>query len=117
MRYAKEGYNVVNVNYALYPDSLNQIIDALDFVAVNSEEYRIDTDKMIFSGDSTGEQLTGQLLLVLTDSEYQNEIGINLTENVSQNFPPMFISDGNFGQFTEQAKAFSSQLDVLNVFN
>ncbi|WP_016911994.1 alpha/beta hydrolase [Mammaliicoccus vitulinus] len=178
-RYVKEGYNVVNVNYQLspdirYPETLKQVNQALTFVNKHSKEYNIDTHKMVFSGDSAGGQLSGQLINVLNDKNYADEVGINVSSNarmkpkgyiaigaltnsqniahtqffltdwffdtlgrsyfettdvqhnskaeqagvinhVKKDFPPTFISDGNFGTFTKDSKKFEQRLKELKI--
>lgn len=46
-----------------------------------------------------------------------DEIGdvLNLTQYISENFPPVFITDGNINTFTEQALMYSSELRKKNV--
>ena len=81
-RYVKDGYNVVNINYQLfpaahYPDNLKQADDALYYIIKNASKYGIDSNKIILSGDSAGGQLAGQLALVLTNKVYSKQIGYN----------------------------------------
>ncbi|HEL2383512.1 TPA: alpha/beta hydrolase [Streptococcus suis] len=87
-RYVEDGYNVVNVNYLLspesrHPDGLTQVDQALAYVATHAEEYGIDLTKIVLSGDSAGGQLAGQLALVLTNPDYAEAIGFKPTAPVT----------------------------------
>ncbi|UXR74747.1 alpha/beta hydrolase [Staphylococcus sp. IVB6238] len=183
-QFVKQGYNVVNINYTLspdahYPDTLVQANQALSYVIKHAETYGIDPSKMIFSGDSVGAQVSGQLVLLLTNQSYAKELGIvpanvdnhvdnhmvpkgfisvsglldtpevgntqlfatdwlfetlirsyfqtndvahseevmesSILNNVNKQFPPTFMSDGNFGSFTKQAQALHHKLKHLGV--
>lgn len=86
-RYVEDGYNVVNVNYLLspesrYPDRLAQVDQALAYVAAHAEDYGIDLTKIVLSGDSAGGQLAGQLALVLTNPAYAETIGFKPTSSI-----------------------------------
>lgn len=178
--FVKKGYNVVNINYTLspdvrYPETLIQANDALSYIFDHADEYGINPNKMIFSGDSAGSQLSGQLMLLLTQPDYAKKMSItpanaengmepkgfisvsglldtlgtgdtqffatdwlfdtlvrsyfdtndiahndqvlegSILRNVDKQFPPTFMSDGNFGTFTKQAKAFHEKLNELGV--
>ncbi|UXR77268.1 MULTISPECIES: alpha/beta hydrolase [unclassified Staphylococcus] len=168
------------MNYTLspdahYPDTLVQANQALSYVIKHAETYGIDPSKMIFSGDSVGAQVSGQLVLLLTNQSYAKELGIvpanvdnhmvpkgfisvsglldtpevgntqlfatdwlfetlirsyfqtndvahseevmesSILNNVNKQFPPTFMSDGNFGSFTKQAQALHHKLKHLGV--
>ena len=56
---AEQGYIVVNINYALAPDSkyptqLKQIDRAVRFIKHNQHELPINFDQVVFGGDSAG---------------------------------------------------------------
>jgi len=57
--FVKHGYAVASVQYPVtsttrHPESLNDIIHALDFLQEHSEELNINTDKMVLMGESAG---------------------------------------------------------------
>lgn len=179
-RYVKAGYNVININYQLapnarYPETIEQVNDALTFIREHTKQYNINMNKIVFAGDSAGGQLTGQLINLMNNKEYAKQVGINpanhssnfqpkgyiaigplidspkiantdffltdwlfdtlgrsyfdttdvlhsekakqasVSDHVTKDFPPTFISDGNFGTFTKDNKKFEKKLHKLNV--
>ena len=70
-----EGYNLVNMNYALVPQyrfpvpeiQLNQ---AIKFLVEHADEYHLDMQNVIIMGQSGGAVLTGQYGAMLSNSEY-----------------------------------------------
>ncbi|MDO4814300.1 MAG: alpha/beta hydrolase [Gemella sp.] len=96
MRFVDAGYNVVNINYSLfpnnsYPDTTKQVLDAYTFIINNKEIFDIDTNKLFLSGDSAGGQLAGQLALLLTNNEYREDMGITIKDEILQIKPLAFI--------------------------
>jgi acetyl esterase/lipase len=51
----------------------------------------------------------------LSETEDINEA--NVINHVNKHFPPVFISDGNFGSFGDQAEDLHEKLDKLGVEN
>lgn len=95
IRFVNAGYNVVNINYSLfpnntYPDTTKQILDAYIFIINNAETFNIDTNKIFLSGDSAGGQLAGQLALLLTNTEYRKNLNIHIDNNTLQAKPLAF---------------------------
>jgi acetyl esterase len=79
---AKQGFNVVNLDYALapeyrYPVPLIQLNQAIDFLQAHSAEYGLDMTRVIIMGGSAGAQLSAQYGLVVTDPAYAADLGIN----------------------------------------
>ena len=70
-----QGYNIVNVDYALVPDyrfpvPLQQISQAIRFIAAHQDEYHIDMDNVVLMGSSAGAIMTAQYATVLSNPEY-----------------------------------------------
>lgn len=112
-RYVEDGYNVVNVNYLLspesrYPDGLTQVDQALAYVADHAEDYGIDLTKIVLSGDSAGGQLAGQLALVLTNPSYAETIGFKPTAPVT---PKGFIGVSSWSDIQMGMRMGSPVLD------
>ena len=98
-RYVKAGYNVINVNYQLtpdirYPETLEQVNDALTFITENAKDYNINLNKMVFSGDSAGGQLTGQLINIMNNKEYAEEVGVKPANSDIHFKPKGYIAMG-----------------------
>lgn len=77
-----EGFNIVNVDYALVPDyhfptPLVQANLAFQYMIEHSEEYHINMDKVIIMGSSAGAIITSQMGSVITNSEYAKLLNIN----------------------------------------
>lgn len=76
-----QGYNIVNVDYALVPDyhfpiPLLQINEAIRFIAEHKDEYHINMDNIILMGSSAGAIMTAQYGTVLSNSAYAALLGI-----------------------------------------
>lgn len=69
------GYNFVNVNYALVPDChfpvpFIQMNQAIDFLVKNGKNYGLDMENVTIFGQSAGAVLTGQFGALLCNPEY-----------------------------------------------
>lgn len=76
-----QGYNIVNVDYALVPDyrfpvPLFQMNEAIRFIAEHKDEYHINMDNIILMGSSAGAIMTAQYGTVLSNPEYAALLGI-----------------------------------------
>ena len=76
-----QGYNIVNVDYALVPDyhfpiPLLQINEAIRFIAEHKDEYHMNMDNIILMGSSAGAIMTAQYGTVLSNSAYAALLGI-----------------------------------------
>ena len=76
-----DGYNIVNIDYALVPDChfpvpLIQANRAFAYIQDYAEEYHLNTDNVVIMGSSAGAIITSQLGSIITNSEYANLLGI-----------------------------------------
>lgn len=76
-----EGFNIINVDYALVPDyhfptPLIQANLAFEYINNHKEEYHINMDKVIIMGSSAGAIMTSQLGSIITNSEYAKLLNI-----------------------------------------
>ena len=76
-----QGYNIVNVDYALVPDyhfpiPLLQINEAIRFIVEHKDEYHMNMDNIILMGSSAGAIMTAQYGTVLSNSAYAALLGI-----------------------------------------
>ena len=76
-----EGFNIVNVDYALVPDyhfptPLVQANLAFQYMIDHSEEYNINMDKVVIMGSSAGAIMTSQMGSVITNSDYAKLLNI-----------------------------------------
>ncbi|MDE6261196.1 MAG: alpha/beta hydrolase [Oscillospiraceae bacterium] len=70
-----QGYNIVNVDYALVPDChfpvpLIQMNEAIHFIEKHKDEYHINMDNIILMGSSAGAIMTAQYGTIITNPEY-----------------------------------------------
>ena len=84
-----EGFNIVNVDYALVPDyhfptPLIQANLAFEFMMNHAEEYHINMNNVVIMGSSAGATITSQLGSVITNSEYADLLGIKPTLKAEQ---------------------------------
>ena len=84
-----QGYNLVNVDYALVPDHhfpvpLVQMNDAIRFIAEHQDAYHINMDNIILMGSSAGAIMTAQYGTVLSNPAYAALLGIEPALNPEQ---------------------------------
>lgn len=77
----KNGYNFVNVNYALVPDyhfpvPLIQMNQAINFLVENAEKYGSNMDNVVIFGQSAGAILATQYGALISNEDYRNELNI-----------------------------------------
>ena len=73
--FLKEGYNVVQMNYALAPEyqfpySIKQLNRGLKFLVDNGSTYDLDMTNVVLGGGSAGGNLAGLLCNIQTNPEY-----------------------------------------------
>lgn len=83
MSLAQRGFVVVNINYRLapenlFPAALEDINQALTFIEKHGEEYLIDKERLILTGDSAGGQLTSHYAAIFTNHDYAKLYGFSL---------------------------------------
>lgn len=76
-----EGYNIVNVDYALVPDEhfpvpLIQANQAFAYIMEHAEEYHLNMNKIVLMGSSAGAIMVSQLGTAVTVPEYAQLLGI-----------------------------------------
>lgn len=84
-----QGYNIVNVDYALVPDyhfpvPLIQMNQAIQFISEHKDEYHINMDNVIIMGSSAGAIMTAQYGTVISNPEYASLLSINPAISLSQ---------------------------------
>ena len=93
-----QGYNIVNVDYALVPDyhfpvPLIQMNEAISFITEHKDEYHINMDNIILMGSSAGAIMTAQYGTVISNPEYAALLGIEPALNREQ-VSAVVIDDG-----------------------
>lgn len=78
--YAHNGYFVYNINYRMapevsFPEICNDCIAALNFLPTLAEQYNIDLDKIIVTGDSSGGYLAGFVAATAYDDSLREATG------------------------------------------
>lgn len=84
-----QGYNIVNVDYALVPDyhfpvPLQQVSEAIHFITEHKDEYHINMDNVVLMGSSAGAIMTAQYGTVLSNPAYAALLGIEPALNPEQ---------------------------------
>ena len=77
----QEGYNLVNMNYALvpqyhFPTPELQLDQAIAFLQEHAEEYHLDMTNVIIMGQSGGAVMTAQYGAMISNPEYARLYGI-----------------------------------------
>ena len=83
---AHKGYVVLNINYALapeskYPTPVLQLGEVYQFLLKNQKEYQIDMTNLFLAGDSAGAHIVGQFSIIQTDNSYAEFVGIDPVMN------------------------------------
>lgn len=79
--YASRGYYVYNINYRMPPavdifGCINDSIDAANYILTLAEEYNIDLNKIIITGDSAGAYLATYIASVKYNPELCEKINV-----------------------------------------
>ncbi len=79
--YACQGLYVFNVNYGLcpayqYPAPLSQLVKAVNWIASRAEDLKLDTDKILISGDSAGAYYAAMLIAACNYKRVQKKLGV-----------------------------------------
>lgn len=79
---ANEGYAVVGVDYEWapeikYPGQVRQIEECLLELENVKNKYYLDLDNIILFGDSAGAHIAAQAVLLATNSEYEEKLGVS----------------------------------------
>ena len=79
-----EGFNIVNVDYALVPDyhfptPLIQANLAFEYIMEHSKEYHLNTNNIVIMGSSAGAIITSQIGSIITNKEYADLLGVKST--------------------------------------
>ena len=77
---AQAGFAFVNFNYRLapevtFPAELDDVNQAVHWVAKHANQYGLDKENIFFIGDSAGGQMTMQYLTILTNPDYRALFG------------------------------------------
>ncbi|GGI40755.1 alpha/beta hydrolase [Mammaliicoccus stepanovicii] len=81
---AEQGFVIVNVNYALAPDSqyptpIQQLDQATRFTLKNKNKYNIDDKQIVYGGDSAGAQIASQYVALQTNPKLQQQMKMKQT--------------------------------------
>ena len=79
-----EGFNIVNVDYALVPDyhfptPLIQANLAFEYIMEHSKEYHLNANNIVIMGSSAGAIITSQMGSIITNKEYADLLGVKST--------------------------------------
>lgn len=79
--FADKGWFVVNINYRLaprfaFPDPMIDCFEALNYLNVLSEQYNLDLDKVVLTGDSAGGYYSVHMIAALTNPELSNRLSL-----------------------------------------
>lgn len=78
---SSNGYVVANVDYSLapeypYPTSTIQLVEVVNYLYNNAEEYNIEKTNIFIGGNSAGASLSSQLGAIFSNSDYAKKIGV-----------------------------------------
>nr|WP_263314859.1 alpha/beta hydrolase [Mammaliicoccus sp. Marseille-Q6498] len=81
---AEQGFIIVNVNYALapesqYPTPIQQLDQATKYTLKNKNKFNIDEKQIIYGGDSAGAQIASQYVAIQTNPRLQKQMEMKQT--------------------------------------
>ena len=84
-----QGYNIVNVDYALVPEHrfpvpLVQMNEAIRFIVAHEDAYHLNMDNIVLMGSSAGAIMTAQYGAVLSNPAYAALLGIDPAVKLEQ---------------------------------
>ena len=79
--WAHKGYFVYNINYRLspkvyFPENLNDVVDALNFLPQLAKRFPIDLNKIVVMGDSSGGYCTSYLAALAFNDGLSKKLGV-----------------------------------------
>jgi len=121
----ENGFNVVNVDYALTPDyrfpvQLIQMNEAIRYVVDNKEKWGIDDRNIIIGGGSAGADMSEIYGMMLVDVEYAAAIGIKCAVTKDQvkglilDEPALSITTFNNENMYAMFEGWTGEEDVVN---
>lgn len=118
---ALQGFNFVNIDYALVPEyhfpvPLIQMNQAINFLYEHATKYNLNMDNVIIAGSSAGAILTSQYGALISNEEYQESL--NIYPNIPrENIKGLIIDDAPI--VTEKFDLYTSTIikNYLNVKN
>lgn len=93
-----QGYNIVNVDYALVPDfhfpvPLIQMNQAIRFIEENKDKYHINMDHIILMGSSAGAIMVAQYGTIVSNPDYASLLEISPAV-VKEQISAVVVDDG-----------------------
>lgn len=93
-----QGYNIVNVDYALVPDfhfpvPLIQMNQAIRFIEENKDKYHINMDHIILMGSSAGAIMVAQYGTIISNPDYASLLEISPAV-VKEQISAVVVDDG-----------------------
>ena len=126
-----------------FPERETEVKSAIRYLRAHAGMYNINTDHIVIMGESAGAYLAAFTGLTNKEQEYEKGDNLNedsflitkvlagnlwigtkkmtsikmaaVTDNVSELFPPAYISDAGVNSFSEQARRFYSKLNTVGV--
>ncbi|MCD7774567.1 MAG: alpha/beta hydrolase [Clostridiales bacterium] len=96
--YASKGYYVYNINYRMPPDvdimgCIQDCIDAANYIPTLAEDYNIDLNKIVVTGDSSGAYLASYIAAVKFDPSIADATGL---PNVDIDIASLILHSGPY---------------------
>ncbi len=117
--WAKLGFITASVSYSyapqkVFPDQLNEVFSAVDFLFDHAEEYGIDTDNIVISGESAGGYFISYLAAVAADPSLCEKAGLQFRHRNSFKIKAMVSHSGcyNLKRLVDKTKEQSTFPDM-----
>ncbi|MCR4660881.1 MAG: alpha/beta hydrolase [Clostridia bacterium] len=118
--YAKLGFFVYSIDYtispqAVYPVSLQDCFNALDYLVSLKDEYKIDLSYVVIAGESAGGYYITQIASLLNDYDRMNRIGITFNSRSVINIKAIVSICGAFNiqRMTDPNKLQNKFPDIM----
>jgi len=117
--WAKEGFFTASISYTVapqkqYPDPIQEIYDAIDFLFDNKEKYNLDTDNIVIAGESAGGYYIMYLACAIADKSLLDKVGLTFRHSDSFSVKAMISHCGcyNLESLLDKEKKQSKFPDV-----
>ncbi len=117
--WAKLGFITASVSYTyapqkVYPAQLGEVFSAVDFLFDHSDEYGIDTDNIVISGESAGGYFIAYLAAAAADPTLPEKLGIDFRHRDSFKIKAMVAHSGcyNLKRLADKTKEQSTFPDM-----
>lgn len=101
LEWCKNGFNVVQMDYALAPDylfpvPLEQVDFVVKFLKTHADELCLSLDRLVLGGNSAGSVICTQYVTAVSNEKYRKKIGLGELQLSPGDIKSVIVDDGFF---------------------